>query len=110
MGVFNDTADLPTDLRLHVQILSCSGLRKRDGVDPNPYLKVVMGGREVHELMPAMKTANPVYESVFKSKCVIRTSVSALVRSNGLDLLVKDWDHAGNSNDLGSVRISANEL
>jgi len=108
--IWTDSADLPSDVKLFVQIISCTKLRKRDDQLPNPYLRLKLGDNEVHETIPVMESVNPLYETALRSTCVVHTSVSDLLFFNGLDILVEDWGQSLAYNSLGSVRVTAEEL
>eukprot|EP00980_Cylindrotheca_fusiformis_P028587 scaffold22613_cov126-Cylindrotheca_fusiformis.AAC.7 len=99
-----------------IEILSCKSLLPSDkGGTSDPYVKIKIGGKEVHKTSHIDKTLNPVFSASHKNAYIIKCPAKELYAKKGIELFVKDHDNGfsafGFSNDdLGSVKISAPTL
>lgn len=97
-------------LHLKIEIVSCRGLISADknGLS-DPYVKLCMGGKDLHKTKHILKTLNPVFadmDNIFTLHC----PADELFDAGGLDFVIKDWDRFGANDDLGSLKASASKI
>lgn len=101
---------------IFIEIISCRELFAADkGGTSDPYVKIKLGGKEVHKTTHIEKTLNPVFSSTHKNAYIIKCTAKELYAKKGIELVVKDHDKGlgafGFTNDdLGSVKITAATL
>lgn len=106
----------PNNKEILVEIKGCRNLVACDkGRKSDPYVKVFLGGRQVHKTNYIEKTLNPVFSRDEKNAYIIKCSAKYLYDKDGIELCVKDHDKGlaalGFTNDdLGSARVSAKAL
>lgn len=98
-----------------VEILSCRDLLATDSRGTcNPYVKVKLGGDEVHKTGRLKKrSVNPEFSDKEHNSFVLDCSISKLFGSKGLLLQVKDYEFGpklDKNEVLGTVHISAESL
>ena len=77
----------------------------------DPYVKVLLGSKELHKTKHILKTLNPIYDEDSKASFVLRCDAQALVGAGGLTLELKDWDRGFGGNDpLGHANVPAVDL
>ena len=107
-----DEADIPTVHRdLFIEIQSCTGLIAADKTGfSDPYVKVKMGGTDLHETKHHNQTLNPIYDVETDSAFVLEKPAKEVFEAGGLEIKIKDWDRIGKNDDLGTVRVDAKTL
>jgi hypothetical protein len=77
----------------------------------DPYVKVKLGGKDIHKTKPVKETLNPTFGETEDNSFVIDVSSADLFYGGGILLKVKDWDRGvSGDDDLGTVQISGEEL
>jgi len=103
------------DKMFRIEIVSCTDLLAADKTGlSDPYVKVQLGGKTVHETKPLHKTVNPVFTKDQKNSFVLNVPAMELFQKKGLEFKIKDHDSLvgllKKDEVLGSVFVSADEL
>ena len=107
-----DPADVPTFHRdLFIEIQSCKDLIAADKTGfSDPYVKVKLGGKDLHETKHLVQTLNPVFDVESDSAFVLENPAKDVFEAGGLEFKIKDWDRVGSNDDLGTVIVPAKTL
>jgi hypothetical protein len=114
--VVDETTPPGTSKELLIEIVSCRDILAADkSGTSDPYVKIKLGGKEVHRTSHIEKTLNPAFSSDHKNAYIIKCPAKELYAKKGIELVVKDHDKGlgalGFTNDdLGSVKISGAQL
>ena len=100
------------DKILLIEIVSCRDLLAADKTGASdPYVKIKMDGKDVHETDVIKQTVNPVFTEEDKNAYVLDCTAMDLYSKRGLVFKVKDWDRGIRGNDdLGTVQVPADTL
>jgi Ca2+-dependent lipid-binding protein len=114
--VVEEKAPPSTSKELLIEIISCREIPAADkNGTSDPYVKIKLGGKEVHKTSHIEKTLNPAFSSTHKNLYIIKCSAKELYAKEGIELVVKDYDKGlgalgFGSDDLGSVKVSGAQL
>jgi hypothetical protein len=104
-GVDDDT------IHMLIEIVSATDLPVADITSTDPFVVVLMGGREVHRTRVVSKTLDPIWTLKTGSLGLISMTPEAFFScSSGMTLLIKDYDAVGSNDLLGQVVIGLDEL
>ena len=96
---------------MFIQIVSCRDLLVADKTgSSDPYVKVKLGKKDLHETKYLTQTLNPVFASQHDPYFVMDARPSEVRACGGLVFKVKDWDRVGKNDDLGSYTMDADTL
>ena len=96
------------EVAMFIQIVSCRGLIVADKTgSSDPYVKVKLGKKDLHETKHVEQTLNPVYSSQHNAFFVMEARPSEVRHYGGVTFKVKDWDRVGSNDDLGTVTLDA---
>ena len=98
------------DTSLLIEIVSCWGLPVADANSTDAYVKVKLGGRDVHETKPIPNSLDPIYTVDTKSLFILDANRADLIKAGGLLFKVKDHDTGGKNDDVCSKTIPAETL
>lgn len=100
------------DKILLIEIMSCRDLLVADKSGASdPFVKIKMGDKDLHETSIIKKTLNPVFTEQDKNSYVLDCTAMDLYSKRGLLFKIKDWDRGiGGNDDLGTVRVPAETL
>lgn len=94
-----------------IEIVSCQQLIAADKTGASdPYVKIKLGKKDLHETKPVMQTLNPAYSLKDKSTFILQETPAAVKENGGLVFKVKDWDRVGKNDDLGEVVLDHDRL
>ena len=94
-----------------IEIVSCHQLIAADKTGASdPYVKIKLGKKDLHETKPVMQTLNPAYSLKEKSTFILQEMPAAVKENGGLVFKVKDWDRVGKNEDLGQVVLDYDTL
>lgn len=94
-----------------IEIVSCQQLIAADKTGASdPYVKIKLGKKDLHETKPVMQTLNPAYSLKDKSTFILQETPAAVKENGGLVFKVKDWDRVGKNDDLGEVVLDHDTL
>lgn len=103
--------ELGEELHLSIEIVSCRNLISADKNGfSDPYVKIQMGGNDLHKTKHHKKTLNPDYTEETDNKFAFHCYATDLVELGGLTFKVKDWDRLGSNDDLGIVLVPAKDI
>ena len=80
--------------------MSCWGLPVADAKSTDPYVKVKLGERDVHETKPVFNSLEPIYTVDTKSLFILDINQAELTKADGLLFKVKDHDTGGKNDDV----------
>ena len=115
-GVFSKDRGIEIDENeepkpMFIQIVSCKNLLVADKTgSSDPYVKVKLGKKDLHETKPIIQTVNPVYAASHDPYFVMEAKPSEVRANGGLVFKVKDWDRVGSNDDLGTFTMDADTL
>lgn len=98
------------EIDLLVEIASCRGLLVGDFRSSDPYVKVKLGGADVHETKHISSTLDPVFTSDYDPTFPLSVRKKELTEKGGLYFKVKDYDPGRSNDELGGVLVSAEDL
>ncbi|CAJ1963811.1 unnamed protein product [Cylindrotheca closterium] len=98
------------ELSLSIKILNCRNLLIGDTVSSDPYVRILLGKKELHKTKYLMKTLNPVFTAKDNNEFETQFLWGDLTKKAGLTFEVKDWDLVGKDDFIGFVKISPSEL
>jgi hypothetical protein len=112
---FMKSASLPKnygkpDLALLIEIVSCWNLPAADLNTSDPYVKVKIGKRDVHETKPISSTREPIYTIKTNSLFILDVATKEVTENQGITFKVKDYDVIGRNDDLGIVVVPAETI
>ncbi|KAL3927850.1 MAG: hypothetical protein SGBAC_012904 [Bacillariaceae sp.] len=102
------SADITFDLRF--KIISCRKLLKGDRNSSDPYVKIMLGKRELHRTKHMLKTLNPVFGTQHENAFSEKVNYGVLKAVGGISIEVKDWDRIGTNDLIGLCKIPPAEL
>jgi hypothetical protein len=108
-----ETTPPSTSKELLIEIVSCRDILAADkSSTSDPYVKIKLGGKDVHKTSHIEKTLNPAFSSAHKNAYIIKCPAKELYAKKGIELVVyHDKGALGFTNDdLGSVKISGAQL
>lgn len=100
----------PPDTSLLLEVVSCQGLPASDLTSSDPYVKVMVGKREVHKTKHISQNLNPIYTIKHKSLGILDLATKELSAHKGLIFQVKDYDTLGSNDELCSCQVPADQL
>jgi Ca2+-dependent lipid-binding protein len=100
----------PTDLSILVEVVSCWKLPIADLASTDPYVKLKIGQRNVHETKPISKTREPIFTIRQNNLFILDIATKELTESGGITAKVKDYDFVGRNDALGSVTVTAEDV
>lgn len=96
---------------IYIEIISCQKLIAADKTGASdPYVKIKLGKKDLHETKPIMQTLNPTYTLKDRSTFILQETPAAVKGNGGLVFKVKDWDRVGKNDDLGEVTVDHDTL
>ena len=95
----------PADLSLLVEIVSCWRLPIADLLSTDPYVKVKIGDRNVHETKPISKTREPIFTIKQNNLFVLDVATRELTENGGMIFKVKDYDFLGRNDSIAQVTV-----
>ena len=112
LGLKSDTKAVEgnCDTSLLIEIVSCWGLPVADAKSTDAYVKVKLGGRDVHETKPIFNSLDPIYTVDTNSLFILDANRADLIKTGGLLFKVKDYDTGGKNDDVCSKTIPAEAL
>lgn len=107
-----DPSEMEEPQPLFVQIVSCRKLLSADANGlSDPYVKLKLGAKDLHETKPVTQTLEPTYEPRHNPYYLLEANPAEVKHSGGIVLKVKDWDRGvGANDDLGEVVVDADTL
>ncbi|CAB9497692.1 Multiple C2 and transmembrane domain-containing protein 1 [Seminavis robusta] len=105
-------AENPDDhVCLYIEILACSDLliRDRKAQSSDPYVKVKLAGKDIHQTKTILKNLNPVFGDAEQHAFLLDCPKKQLIDNQGLLFKVKDWNRFADQ-DIGSIQVSAADL
>jgi hypothetical protein len=98
-------------INLLVEIVSATDLPVADLASTDPFVVVLMGGREVHKTKVVSKTLDPIWTLRKKSLFLLSMTPEEFFScSSGMTLCIKDYDAVGSNDVLGQVVVGLDEL
>jgi len=98
------------ELSLKIKIVSCRDLIIADRKTSDPYVKVLMGEKDLHKTKHLMKTLNPVFGPEQDNEFTTQMVYGDLTSKRGLTIEVKDWDRIGTNDVIGYLLITPDRL
>ena len=99
------------DKPIFIEIVSCKNLIAADKTgSSDPYVKVKLGKKDLHETKPVLQSLNPAYSLKEQSTFILEEKPEAVHENGGLVFKIKDWDRVGKNDDLGEVLVEPNTL
>jgi len=94
------------ELKLVIEIVCCKGLLIADATTSDPYVKVKLGKKDLHQTKKILKTLNPIYsENTDSSFLLQKVSLVDLNSHGGLIFKVKDWNRINMDETIGEVLV-----
>jgi hypothetical protein len=98
-------------IHLLVEIVSATDLPVADLASTDPFVVVLMGGRQVHKTKVVSKTLDPIWTLRKGSLFLLSMTPEAFFScSSGMTFCLKDYDAVGSNDVLGQVVVGLDEL
>ena len=108
-GDFLDDED--ARINLLIEIVSATDLPVADVFSTDAYVKVRMGGIDVHRTKAISKSLDPVWTLESDALFLLKMTPEEFFHSsNGMAFIIKDYDAVGSNEVLGRVLVSHKEL
>mmetsp|Transcript_16701 Transcript_16701/g.40711 ORF Transcript_16701/g.40711 Transcript_16701/m.40711 type:complete len:993 (-) Transcript_16701:32-3010(-) len=99
-----------TTFDLTFRVVSCRKLLKGDRNSSDPYVKIMLGQKELHRTKYLLKTLNPVFGHQHDNQFTAQINYGDLAKAGGVNIEVKDWDRIGNNDLIGLANIEPAKL
>lgn len=106
----DDDPEMNEKLQLNFKVVSCRNLLKGDVSSSDPYVKFLLGKKELHRTKNLLNTLNPVFGPQHRNEFNTEIVFRDLVQANGVTIEVMDWDAVGGHDIIGYVDISPEYL
>ena len=111
LSILKEGEQVPQLIELLVEIVGASNLPVADVVSTDPYVKVRMGGNEVHRTKTISKNVDPIWTLATGSLFLLQMSPEQFFScTGGMSFIVMDFDSIGSNETLGTVSVSLEEL
>ena len=106
-----DPSELEEPQPLFIQILSGRKLLSADANGlSDPFVKLKLGTRTLHETKPVTQTLEPIYEPRHNPYYLLEANPAEVKLNGGILIKVYDWDRLGKSDNLGEVLVDPDKL
>ena len=96
----------PVDLSLLVEVVSCWRLPIADLNSSDPYVKISIGPRSVHDTKKIPNTRDPIFTIAHDNLFILDVAKKEIQENAGVMFKVKDYDFVGKNDELGTVVAS----